>query len=301
MNMKQLKYVIVLAQVCSFSRAADMLNISQSSLSQYVKKIEKQVGMELFDRANGDVRLTDAGRVYIDIGRKILDLEHQMEVKFSDISAYKTGSLIIGAAPYRTAVMLPEVAKKFQQLYPGMYLEIQEGTTAELAGEMEKGKFDLCLTLLPLDERLFVYEKVVEEELVLVAPSDMKIDAGERQFDRKYPVIDTKQLDGMSFVKLTDLQYMQHHLDNIIADCGISVRTAAVAMSLSAQIALVKAGVGAALMPTGIERVCEPGEVNFYSFRQQFPKRQVVVMWRKDRPLSKAAEDLKNIIVGMDW
>ena len=105
MNIKQYKYVITLAKESSFSKAADVLNITQPSLSQYIKKIEKGIGLELFDRTNGDVRLTDAGRVYIEAGRKILDLEHQMEVSFSDLAAHKTGSLIIGAAPYRAAGM----------------------------------------------------------------------------------------------------------------------------------------------------------------------------------------------------
>ena len=98
MNMKQLRYAVVLAQKGSFSSAAEALAISQPSLSQYIKKIENEIGLELFDRTNGDVRLTDAGRVYIEAGRKILDLEHQMEVSFSDLAAHKTGSLIVGTA-----------------------------------------------------------------------------------------------------------------------------------------------------------------------------------------------------------
>lgn len=110
MTTKQLQYVLTLAHEGSFSRAADVLNITQPSLSQYIKKIEKEVGLPLFDRANGDVRLTDAGKVYIEGGRKILDIEHQMENGFTDLTSYKTGSLIIGTAPYRAASMMPVIA-----------------------------------------------------------------------------------------------------------------------------------------------------------------------------------------------
>ena len=170
MNTKQFQYVLTLAQEGSLSKAADTLNITQPSLSQYIKKIEKQIGLELFDRTNGDVRLTDAGRVYIDTGRKILDLEHQMENNFTDLSSYKTGSLIIGAAPYLAASMLPTIARLFQSLHPGMHLVIREGTTAELVEGMEHGGYDLALTLLPIDDRLFSWEKVMEEELVLAVP-----------------------------------------------------------------------------------------------------------------------------------
>ena len=173
MNSKQIQYVLTLAYEGSFSRAADALNISQPSLSQYIKKIEKEIGLELFDRTNGNVRLTDAGRVYIEAGKQIMDLEHRMELSFSDLSANKTGSLIVGAAPYRAASMLPEIARRFQAIHPGMHLKVQEGTTAELAEGMEHGEYDLCLTLLPLDGRIFEWEKVTEEELILAVPASM--------------------------------------------------------------------------------------------------------------------------------
>lgn len=277
------------------------MNITQPSLSQYIKKIENEIGLELFDRTNGDVRLTDAGRVYVEAGRKILDLEHQMEVSFSDIAAYKTGSLIIGAAPYRTASMMPEIACAFKHIHPGMHLVIREGTTAELAEGMEHGEYDLCLTLLPLDGRLFTWEKVVEEELILAVPASMPLLDANEMPDRKYPAVNAEVLNHQNMVMLTDAQYMQKQLINLVAEYHLTIQTAAVVKSLEAQIAMVRAGIGMALMPSGIERFCVPSEVTFYSFTQSLPKRELVVMWRKDRKLSKAAEELKGIIRGIAW
>ena len=301
MNTKQLKYVLILAQEGSFSRAADVLNITQPSLSQYIKKIEREVGLELFHRTNGDVRLTDAGRAYIDAGKKILDLEHQMEVQFSDLASHKTGSLIIGAAPYRAAGMLPAVARAFQTLHPGMHLVVREGTTAELADGLAHGEYDLALTLLPADGRIFAWEKVVEEELVLAAPASWPALPAAAAPGRRYPAVDAAVLDGQSLVTLTDAQYMHRQLENLTAEYRLSVRTAAVVKSLEAQIAMVRAGVGMALAPSGIERFCGPGEVVFYSFVQDLPKREVAVLWRKDRRLSKAAEELKAVIRSIEW
>ena len=154
MNAKQYKYVLTLAREGSFSKAADTLNISQPSLSQYIKKIETEIGLELFDRSGGDVKITDAGRIYVEAGQRILDIEHQMENAFTDLTESKTGSLVIGAAPYRAASMLPLIAKRFRSLHPGMHLIVREGTTAELAEGMEHGEYDLALTLLPIDRRL---------------------------------------------------------------------------------------------------------------------------------------------------
>ncbi len=301
MNTKQFQYVLTLAHEGSFSKAADTLNISQPSLSQYIKKIEREIGQPLFDRTNGEVRITDAGCVYIEAGQKILDIEHQMANSFADLSANKTGSLIIGAAPYRAAGMLPAIARAFRKRHPGMHLIVREGTTAELAEGMEHGEYDLALTLLPLDGRLFQYEKVMEEELILAVPSSLRpiptIDVPER----KYPAIDAKVLDDQSMVMLTDTQFMQKQLESLALDLGLRLRTAAVVKSLEAQIEMVKAGVGMALMPSGIVRFCAGSEVAFYSFRQPLPKREVVVMWRRNRKLSKVAEELKDVICGFDW
>ena len=301
MNTKQFQYVLTLAHEGSFSKAADSLNITQPSLSQYIKKIEREIGQPLFDRTNGDIRLTDAGRVYIEAGRKILDIEHQMENSFTDLSSYKTGSLIIGAAPYRAASMMPVIAQRFQSLNPGMHLIVREGTTAELVEGMEHGEYDLALTLLPIDKRLFEYEPVVEEELILAVPSSYPSFPTAEVKDRKHPAVDAAVLNNKSLVMLTDAQFMQKQLENLILDYKLSVSVAAVVKSLEAQIEFVKAGVGMALMPSGIERFCKESDVTFYSFTAPLPKREVVVMWRKDQKLSKTTEELKTVIHSIQW
>lgn len=114
MNTKKFYYASVLAREASFSKAAEKLGISQPSLSQYIKKIEDEVGMELFERAGGLVRLTNAGHVFVDAGRRILDTERQMENSLSDLAQNKTGSLVIGAAPYRASSMLPQATRAFR-------------------------------------------------------------------------------------------------------------------------------------------------------------------------------------------
>ncbi len=301
MNTKQFRYVLTLAHEGSFSRAADILNISQPSLSQYIKKIEKEAGLDLFDRTNGDVRITDAGRVYIETARKILDLEHQMETSLTDIAGNRAGSLIIGAAPYRAASMMPQIAMVFQKVHPGMHLIIREGTTAELVEGMEHGEFDLTITLLPVDTRMFKWEKVVEEELILAVPVSYPTFTANILEERKYPAIDARIIDGGKLVTLTEMQHMQRQLSNILLEKKIAIQPAAVVKSLEAQIEMVKAGVGMALVPSGIERFCTDSSVVFYSFKDPLPRREVVVMWRRDRKLPRVAEELKDIIHSIVW
>lgn len=296
MNMKQFKYVLVLANTENFGKAADELNISQPSLSQYIKKIEQQIGIDLFDRTAGSVRLTDAGRVYVDAGKKILDLEHQMQTEFFDLMEYKSGSVIVGTSPYRSAGMMPMAVRLFRQQYPGVHVVVEEMTTGELLEATERGVFDLCLTVAPIDKKIFSSEKIAEEELILAVPKGYGMFQTKLMDNRKYPSIDAMQIASESFVMITENQVMQKALDNLVGEYDLKLRKAAVVKSLEAQIAMVRAGVGMALVPTGIERFCSSGEIEFYSLKQDLPRREVVAMWRKDRKLNQVTRALLDVL-----
>lgn len=301
MNTKQLRYILVLVKAGSFSKAAEILNISQPSLSQYVKKIEQQVGVELFDRINGDVRLTNAGEVYVDTARKILDLERQLEKKILDVTSYKTGYITVGTSPYMAATMMPEIAKDFQKEYPGIHIVIREGTTNELIDAMEHGECDMCLTLLPVDEHVFDSEIIVREEVVLAVPVDYEAIEIDMISKRLYPSIDINELNGTKMIVLTDAQYMQRQVYDLIKGYKLEIGVAAVVKSLEAQIAMVRAGVGIAVVPSGVKRFCSEGEVRFYSFKQDLPQREIAIVWRRGCSLSKIATELLNIIKRIAW
>lgn len=301
MNLKQFKYVLVLSSEGSFGKAADALNISQPSLSQYIKNIENQLGVELFDRASGSVRLTEAGQIYIDFGKRILDLEHQMYGRLNDLAEHKSGSVIVGTSPYRSAGMMPILSKKLQEIYPGMHIAVEEMTSGELLDAAERGQFDLCLTMLPVNERVFSFEKIAEEELILAVPGSFKEFDARIIKDRKYPAVDVSLMDNQAFVMITEGQLMQRCLDDMCYDFKLNIRKAAVVKSLEAQIAMVREGVGLALVPSGIERFCSRDEVRFYSFVQDFPKRQVAAIWKKDKPLNQATVTLLNLIKEINW
>ena len=78
------------------------------------------------------MRITGAGKVYIETARKIFDLEYQMENSFSSIAGNRAGRLIVSAASYRAASMISTVAKRFQSIHPGMHMVVREETTGEL-------------------------------------------------------------------------------------------------------------------------------------------------------------------------
>ncbi len=298
MNLKQMKYVLTLAKVGSFSGAAEALGISQPSLSQYIKKIEQELDVELFLRTNGNVEITDAGQVYLETCEKMLKLESDLQNRLKDVSEYRTGSITIGTSPFRCITMMPEVARKFRQVYPGMHLIIREMTTHELLDATEQGEFDLCLTNLPVDEMFFQYEILMEEEILLAVKKGSELDEKLLScVEKDCDVIDASLLQGQDFVMLTDHQMMQKELHNLCGRFQIDVNTAVVVKSLEAQIEMVAAGVGCAIVPMGIKKSLRMQQnIRFYSFCEDLPKRKLAVIYQKEKYLSKPMLDLIEMI-----
>lgn len=305
MNMRQLRYVLVLAHEGSFSKAAETLNISQPSLSQYIKKIEKEWGLNLFDRTGGDVRITDAGRAYISVGRKILDLEQQLEREFEDLSNFRSGSIVVGVSPHRCVHLLPEIVRRFQKKYPGMHLVIEERAGSSLLDGAEHGEFDLCIANLPVDSRLFTYHMMMKEELLLAVNTRTElykklVQTAESAQERKYPAVDVRDLEGEAFVALSAQQPTQRRLDEICTLAGFQVKCAVECRTIETQFAMVRAGIGAALVPSGISEFSTADRVAFFSFIQEVPYRDMAVIYRRGQYLSQAVKDLIDIMTHLD-
>ena len=289
MNQKQFKYVQTLATEGSFSRAANTLNISQPSLSQYIKKIESEMGLPLFDRRTGTVKLTDAGRVYVDTGRKILDLEHQMQSEFQDISDCQSGSISIGIADHRSVCLMPAVAAEFRKIHPGFRLFISEQTRNQLLDAAEHGEYDLCVTTRPVNETMFHVETLFYEEVLLAVPSNSGL-CDTLQHRQKDGAVDLTLADGADFVALYENHPMHHTLNAVCQEYGLHIRPTVECTSLEAAVSMVSVGMGATLLPACLQSFTDKN-VSFFHIQQPIPKREIVLIYRKDQHLSHAALD----------
>lgn len=296
MNLKQFKYVLVLADEESFSKAAAKLNISQPSLSQYVRKIEEELDIELFDRTGGNVRLTDAGRAYINAGKKILNIEHQMQNEFLDIKSNKAGTYIIGVSPYRSICIMPGALARFAEKYPGIQIILDERVGQELIDRAVHGEYDLCITTLPVDTQIFTYDEIMKEELVLAVPAkdnlNKKLSARAiKDKQHSFPVIDINLINNESFVMLSETQQMQQALNRICTNYSLSLTKVMECRSLEATKAMVEAGIGCAILPSSLF-IEEDTRVKCYSFTQETLTRDIVAITRKENIRTKITEDM---------
>lgn len=297
MNLKQFKYALVLSETKNFSKAAEELNISQPSLSQYVKKIEKEVGQELFVRVGRNVRLTDVGKAYIDAGMKILDIEHQLMNELTDLTQEKKGTINIGISPYRSVYLMPPVVQQFHKKYPDIKLVLNEHSRYDLIDGAKKGDFDIFITTPPIDETTFVMEPMMYEELLLAVSkeSDLydKLMANAEIKKGKFPAIDINSINGVDAISLGDYMPMRITTEELCTSFNISLNTVLEVRSNEALISHVSSGVGVAIVPDCLSHFDDKQDrIAFFTFKQDVPKRELVIGYRRDQYLSQAIKEL---------
>lgn len=292
MNTKQLQYVQTLARIGSFSGAAAELGISQPSLSQYVKKIEQELGTPLFRRTGNELSLTAAGEVYLEAGRRMLDEEAQMHARLGDLKADRRGVLRIGAAPFRTSSLLPRAIAAFRERFPGFCVRVTEATTVELTEGAERGEFDLCLLPLPADERLFVCERVTEERLGIAVPASFPVPDALRDYDGK--PVPFSAFRGLPFVSVGEEQVLGRALAGLAADAGEELIRAAVCVNVDSCLAMVEAGVGAALLPLYL--TAGKPSLRTYRLAGDADVREIAVLYRRGAYVSEPMKAMIGIL-----
>ena len=127
MEIRQLQYALQIAEERNFSRAAEKLHIAQPSLSQQLSKLEKEIGVLLFQRTTNSVDMTYAGEVFMERAQKILDSLEQLKKEMADISQTRTGKVTIGTMPITGSHLLPHVLPLFHKKYPDIELYFHAG------------------------------------------------------------------------------------------------------------------------------------------------------------------------------
>lgn len=150
---QEMKYIYTVYKHQSFSKAANALYMTQPALSIAIQKVEKRLGMPLFDRTSKPLKPTEAGFLYIKKIEQIQNLEYELEQQIHDLSTLQTGTLRIGGSHYFNSYVLPPVLTEFAQKYPGIHLELMEAGSDELLRMLYEHEIDLTFncTIKPSD------------------------------------------------------------------------------------------------------------------------------------------------------
>lgn len=168
MDMKELTYVITIAEEGSISAAAEKLFMAQSSLSQALRLYEAELGTPIFMRTPQGVRPTAAGSAFIQRARQILQSYHLAKSEMWDIEALQGGRVLLGISSFRGEYLLPPVLRRFREKYPKVLVEILEMDSIYLGEQVAKGVLDLALIAHP-PAGLREVERLTQDEVLIVA------------------------------------------------------------------------------------------------------------------------------------
>jgi LysR family hydrogen peroxide-inducible transcriptional activator len=241
MEFHQLRYVCAVAETGSFSRAAERCQIAQPSLSQQVLKLEKDLGVKLFDRLGRSIRITGAGRAFLPHAHAILEQMEAARSSVADKKADARGSVTAGIIPTIAPYLMPRYTAAFVRKYPDARLRIVEETTPVLVDGLRDLSIDLAILALPLRNKDLVCFPIRTEPLFAALPKDHPRAGAES--------VALKNLRGEPFVMLRDGHCFR---DLSLATCTHARITPNITFEsdqFSSVLGMVAAGVGISLVP----------------------------------------------------
>jgi LysR family transcriptional regulator, low CO2-responsive transcriptional regulator len=191
-TLRQLRTFKTVADLNSFSLAAQQLGLSQPSVSYQVKELEEAIGMPLLDRLGKGVHLTEAGAVLYSYARRTLDVLEEAGLALEEMRGIKRGKLRVGASTTVGIYLLPAALGAFKKLHPGLVISLEIGTRARVQEQVLRNELDLAVVGPALKDPDLAILPFVSDELVVIAP------AGHRLAGRRGLAL--KDLEGQPFV-----------------------------------------------------------------------------------------------------
>ena len=166
------EYVFAIAKHHSISKAARELCITQPALTKYLKRLEEDLGTQLFDRAVIPISLTPAGKKFVEKAALILEIERSLQYDLNQISTDVRGKVTVGMNTEFCSNTIPYVLPEFRFRYPEIEVQIREGHNRLLFDELESGKVDIVYSAYSMSAMEFTYDLIYSEPILLAMPAD---------------------------------------------------------------------------------------------------------------------------------
>jgi LysR family hydrogen peroxide-inducible transcriptional activator len=292
MNLKDLKYLVALADTGHFGRAAQRTFVSQPTLSAQLKKLEEYLGVKLVERHPKNVQLTEVGKEIVARARRMLSEGDEIVALARNNTDPLSGKLKVALIPTIGPYLLPRVMQKLRKALPQLGLMLYEHQTEELLKRLREGEIDLGILALPVDQDGLESRRLYREEFTVALPSDSAL--------AQKPTIKAADLKGQTLLLLEDGHCLR---DQALEVCSrVDVREAEDfrATSLETLRHMVVAGLGVTLMPElAVESPfgSQRGLV-IRQFAKPAPARTVGAVWRKSTTRGAAIEAVCDTIGG---
>lgn len=273
MELRHLRYFVMLAEELHFRRAAERLHMAQPPLSQQIRQLETELGFQLLHRTKRTVQLTEAGQVFLRESRRILQQLEQAIEMGRQISRGEMGQLTIGFVSSAAYNVLPEILRKFRTAVPSVALELHELTSDQQLQWLRERRIDIGLIRPPIEDDEFCFQVIFQEPLMLALP--------EVHFLAKQAQVSLRSLFNQPFI-LFPRGLAPGLYDQIISLCqqaNFSPFVAQEAIQMQTIVSLVAAEMGVAIVPASLQNLQRTGVV-YKTIEEPTPNVAIAAIWR---------------------
>lgn len=305
-NFLNLEYFLAVAEELNVTRAAKRLYISQQSLSNHISNLEKEFGIQLFNRTM-PLTLTYAGRSFKQRAEQLLALKDETYRELADIKDFTTGQISIGVSHTRGRFLLPLILPAYKEKFPNIELHLIEGNSSELSSRLIHGEIDLMIDLLPFKAENVENVPICEEEILLVVPDEIL----SKYFPGRENTV-KKELEANVGVQiLKDCPYLLIHkgnrvrtiADEIFEDAQLTPLVLLETENIETVLALAAKGMGITFYPKMFvsgrgkesKEGKKPANLNYYSLNYRRSHGTLAFGCHKGRYLSQATKEFIRI------
>ncbi|HYE49563.1 MAG TPA: hydrogen peroxide-inducible genes activator [Azospirillaceae bacterium] len=284
-TLRQLRYLVAVADTLHFGRAAQASHVSQPSLSAQIQQLEEALGITLFERTQRRVLPTPAGEEAVRRARAILAAVEDLADSAKAAGRPLAGELRLGVIPTVGPFLLPRALPGLRRSYPDLRLYLREDLTDRLLERLRAGELDACLLALPLDEGGFACETLYDEPFLVALPPG-------------HPLASREQVREADLAEERLLLLEDGHCfrEQALKVCRLGARAerdSVAATSLSTLCEMVAGRIGVTLLPAlASTALTAPGQIEVRPFPDPAPTRRIGLAWRK---ASAREDDLRRL------
>lgn len=281
MNLRDLKYLVALADHKHFGRAASACFVSQPTLSTQIKKLEEELGVSLVERAPRHIMLTSAGRDAAERARRIVADVEEMKEAARRSQNPEAGAVRLGIFPTLGPYLLPHVVSQVRERFPELELLLIEEKTEVILRQLREGKLDAGVLALPLHDEHLHIEPLFEEPFMLAVPVAHALAASK--------TLTMHDLAHESLLLLEDGHCLRDQALDVCHLAGAGEKTGFRATSLETLRQMVAANVGITLLPVLAVKPPVPAsqDIRLLPFRAPAPSRRIAMVWRRSSAMSE--------------
>lgn len=285
MELRQLEYFQMIAHVNNITRAAELLHVSQPSLSTAMQKLEKELGVFLLDRSKKQIRLTNAGTIFLQRVDDILARVEDMVMEMNDWGQHQARTLKIGIPPMIGTFLFPHLFINYRNLFPDINLEISENGSMAIQELIEKGDLDLGIVIISETSHLLSTVPILQSEIVVCMHKNHPLSCKEK--------VSLAELKDESIIMLKEGFYNRNIIMDNFAKQNIHPQIVLSSNQLETIKSLIINGVGISFLFKETLRNHE--DIVAIPFAQPI-KETIGLTWKTDRYLSQSSRSFIEFI-----